>query len=159
MPDLKEVGVLIDQARSLAKRYRQITGKPLGITGEVAEYEAARLLGLTLTGARMPGYDALRGTERIQIKGRVIGPEAKHGQRLGNIKLDHAWDTVAFVVLDEDLCATEIWEADRLTIEAELRKPGSKARERGAISAHRFKKMGKRTWPVELGGSLTLGDE
>ena len=39
-------------AKSLAQEYRQLTGKPLGITGEVAEYEAARLLGVELTPAR-----------------------------------------------------------------------------------------------------------
>jgi hypothetical protein len=31
----------------------------LGITGEIGEYEAARLLGLRLASAREPGYDAV----------------------------------------------------------------------------------------------------
>jgi hypothetical protein len=44
---------------------------------EVAEYVAAELLGLTLTPARTIGHDALRGTERIQIKGRAYGAGAK----------------------------------------------------------------------------------
>lgn len=39
-------------AKSLAQEYRQLTGKPLGITREVAEYQAARLLGVELTPAR-----------------------------------------------------------------------------------------------------------
>ena len=39
-------------AKSLAQENRQLTGKPLGITGEVAEYEAARLLGVELTPER-----------------------------------------------------------------------------------------------------------
>ena len=40
---------VLKQAKRLAQTYRQLTGKPLGITGEVAEYEAARILrGLTL---------------------------------------------------------------------------------------------------------------
>ncbi|TNC93512.1 MAG: hypothetical protein FD119_3941, partial [Stygiobacter sp.] len=37
---------LLRQARRIAIEYYQLTGKPLGITGEVGEYEAAHLLGL-----------------------------------------------------------------------------------------------------------------
>lgn len=40
---------ILAEAKKLAQRYRTITGKPLGITGEVSEYEAARILGVTLT--------------------------------------------------------------------------------------------------------------
>jgi hypothetical protein len=34
--------------RSPATEYYRLTGKPLGVTGEVAEYVAAEILGLTL---------------------------------------------------------------------------------------------------------------
>ena len=43
---------LLHDAKMLAQQYRTLTGKPLGITGEVAEYEAARILDLELTAAR-----------------------------------------------------------------------------------------------------------
>ena len=36
-----------------------LNGKALGITGEVDEYEAARILGVELTPARQAGYDAI----------------------------------------------------------------------------------------------------
>jgi hypothetical protein len=42
--NLNEVGELIGAAKKIARRYRDLTGRPLGITGEVAEYEACRLL-------------------------------------------------------------------------------------------------------------------
>jgi hypothetical protein len=58
--DLSAIGEVLRQAKILARKYRQLTGKPLGITGEVAEYEAARLLGLQLCTARQAGYDATR---------------------------------------------------------------------------------------------------
>ena len=52
----------------LVRRYRAVTGKPLGITGGVAEYEAARILGVELKA----GYDAVGKvngwTRRLQIK-------------------------------------------------------------------------------------------
>lgn len=49
---------ILREAKILAPQYRGLTGKPLGITGEVAEYEAARILGAELTAARQAGYDA-----------------------------------------------------------------------------------------------------
>lgn len=63
-------------AKLLAQQYRVLTGKPLGITGEVAEYEAARLLDVELTPARHAGYDAVRMADgrRYQIKGRCVLP-------------------------------------------------------------------------------------
>jgi len=146
MSHLAKIGDLLEQARQLACAYKHLTGRPLGITGEVAEYEAARLLGLELAEARTPGYDALRGAARIQIKGRVLGPDAKPGQRLGAIKLDHPWDSVMFVSLDEDLQPTGIWEADRANIEAALTRTDAKSRKRGALSVAEFKKIGRRVW-------------
>ena len=37
----KEVLEMLSEAKVLALRFYRLTGKPLGITGEVAEYEAA----------------------------------------------------------------------------------------------------------------------
>ena len=89
-PDLERMGRILEAVRDLAIKYHEVTGKPLGITGEVAEYEAARLLGLHLCEARQSGYDALmvRGTAtiRVQIKGRRIvdcKPSAKMGHLRG----------------------------------------------------------------------------
>jgi hypothetical protein len=59
MPTNEPVMEILRQAKKLAQRYRAATGNPLGITGEVAEYEAARILGITLTPARQAGYDAV----------------------------------------------------------------------------------------------------
>ncbi len=50
---------ILQKAKKLAQQYRALTGKPLGITGEVAEYEAARILGVELTPARQAGYDTI----------------------------------------------------------------------------------------------------
>jgi hypothetical protein len=50
---------ILREAKMLAQEYRQLTGKPLGITGEVAEYEAWRILGVELSPARNTGYDAV----------------------------------------------------------------------------------------------------
>jgi hypothetical protein len=116
--------------------YRTLTGKPLGITGEVAEYEAARLLGVELTPARQAGYDAVEHgagvIRRLQIKGRCLLPGCKPGQRLGSIDITKEWDAVLMVLLDENFDALEIHEAQRADILKALSAPGLKARnERG----------------------------
>lgn len=50
---------ILAQVKRLAQEYRAATCKPLGITGEVAEFEAARILNLELTRAWQVGYDAV----------------------------------------------------------------------------------------------------
>ena len=142
---------LLHDAKILAQQYRTLTGKPLGITGEVAEYEAARILDLELTAARQAGYDATEkrdgATRRLQIKGRCLLPGCKPGQRLGSIDITKEWDSVLLVLLDENFDATEIYEAEREAVLAALTAPGSKARnERGALAVTKFKAIGKLRW-------------
>jgi len=145
----KEVEEILLAAKDLAARYKKLTGKPLGITGEVAEFSAAKLLGLELTEARTAGYDAYGADKRkIQIKGRSLPPDAKPGQRLGSIRLEHEWDSVLLVLMDEALDVIEMWEAYRPAVETALSAPGSKARnERGALSVSKFKQIGSQVWP------------
>jgi len=145
--NIEEVGKLIRSAKNLAKCYRKLTGRPLGITGEVAEYEAARLLGLELAEVRQAGFDAIsEDSKKFQIKGRCILSK-KPGQRLGSIQLDKDWDGVIIVLLDADLEPFEIYRAWRREITDALKKPGSKARnERGALSVSKFKSIGQLIW-------------
>lgn len=148
---MDEVEHVLTEAKELARKYRRLTGKPLGITGEVAEFSAAQLLGLELADARQAGYDATRrangGMVKIQIKGRCIPHDAKPGQRVGSIRLDCEWDTVVLVLMDEDYEVFSIYEAQRASIEEALHVPGSKARnERGALGIAKFKSIGHEVW-------------
>lgn len=149
---LGEIGEILAKAKQAAVDYYRLTGKPLGITGEVGEYEAARLLGLTLADARAPGYDATDNAgRRYQIKSRAISAAGrKKSQRLGSIKLDYEWEAVLLVLMDDLLQTQEIWEADRNDIIDALTAPGSRARnERGALAVSKFKQIGKQVWPEE----------
>lgn len=151
MTKKSETMKILRDAKQLARRYRAVTGKPLGITGEVAEYEAARILGVELTPARNAGYDAIEKVNgrarRLQIKGRCLLPDCKPDQRLGSIDVRKKWDAVLLVLLDEAFDATEIHEAKRGAVVAALVEPGSKARnERGALSVNKFKAIGKLRW-------------
>lgn len=152
MVDLGEIESLLEDAKKVAKRYKRLTGKPLGITGEVAEFTAAKLLNLELAEARQSGYDAIRKQHgkdvKVQIKGRSLPRKANPGARIGRIQLDKDWDTVVLVLLDEDLEPIEIFEADRASVTEALRAPGSRARnERGALGISKFKSIGKMIWP------------
>jgi len=144
-----EIENILEAAIELASRYKALTGKPLGITGEVAEFSAAKLLGLNLAKARTAGYDAIGpDKQRIQIKGRCLPENPKPGQRLGSIRLDQAWDSVLLVLMNEFFNVIEIWAAHRPEVESALFAPGSKARnERGALSVNKFKQIGHRVWP------------
>ncbi|MGA9992181.1 MAG: hypothetical protein WBP86_07610, partial [Thiobacillaceae bacterium] len=118
---------ILSEAKKLAQRYRQLTGKPLGITGEVAEYEAARILGLTLTPARQAGYDAIEtrdGREfRLQIKGRCVLEGSKPGQRIGSIDIKKEFDAVLLVLLNGNFEATAIYETSREAVIDALTQP------------------------------------
>ncbi len=149
----RRVREILAAVKPLAAEYYEITGKPLGVTGEVAEYVAAELLDLELAPPRTKGYDATRqtpnGPVRIQIKGRAFGEKANPSQRLGTIKRAADCDTVLLVLLNNlTLEPREMWEAPYSAVEGRLGVPGSKARERGALGISEFRKLAERVWPV-----------
>lgn len=151
MSSLQEIGVLLEQARVIAVKYHQLTGKPLGITGEVGEYEAARILGLDLKPAREPGIDAVgRDGRTFQIKTRAIKkgrPVAS--QRIGIIDISKPWDAALLVLLDDTLQPIEIHEASREAMLGVVKPKGTGAKTRtegGALTVSKFRKLGTRSW-------------
>jgi hypothetical protein len=148
--DPKQMENVIAQVKQLAIEYRRLTGRPLGITGEVGEYEAARLLNLKLAPARQPGYDGMGPNgQRFQIKTRCLLKGSKASQQVGGIKLNNDWDATLLVLLDDDLNPIEIWEAQRDAVTRELERPGSRARnERGALDVRKFISIAERAWPL-----------
>lgn len=149
---------ILAQAKVLGAEYYRLTGKPLGVTGEVAEYVAAEKLGLELAPARTEGYDAIRrtpaGEQHIQVKGRAYSKNAKPSQKLGTIKRGSPCDSVLVVLLDNGtLEPLEMWEAPMAAVNERLAVPGSKARLRGALSVPEFKRHCRavRVWPDQEG--------
>jgi|GEM_PF-165140 hypothetical protein len=145
---------IISAVKRLAPKYKKITGKPLGITAEVAEYEAARLLNLELAPARQEGYDATEqgreGEKRLQIKGRCFARGRETGQRMGKIDFRHPFDAVLLVILDENYEPVEILEATRGTVEQFLRDANLRSRKMGNDpTVAQFKKIAKLRWRSE----------
>ena len=142
---------ILAEAKKLAVEYKTITGRPLGIAGEVAEHEAARLLKLILAPARESGFDAhrlVRGRrQRLQIKCRVV--TNRKSQKMGAISAKKPWDAILLVVMDGDFDVTDIWEASRAKVIRLLGKTDSKARRRGQLTVSEFKRSGQKVWPAK----------
>ena len=155
------VDKLISEARRIAADYRRATGKTLGgITGEIAENDAARLLNLELSNDKNCGYDAVgrghREGKKVQIKGRAIFDQVKSGQRIGQLKVNQEWDSVVLVLLNEDFEPIEIFEADRIELVESLDETSdSKRNKRGAMSVSRFKHLARLVWSAEDGEIAT----
>ncbi|MBI2779671.1 MAG: hypothetical protein HYX62_07825 [Gammaproteobacteria bacterium] len=151
------VDKLIAEARRLSAEYRKATGRPLGgVSGEIAEHDAARLLELDLCDPKPGGYDAIgrgrRAGKRIQIKGRAIFDEGKAGQRIGQMKTDQEWDSVMLVLMDENFEPYEIYEAEREDIlQAIAGSDASRRNKRGAMSVAKFKIISQLVWTREAG--------
>lgn len=151
------VDKLMHEARILAAQYRKTTGNTLGISAEIATYDAARLLGLEVLEDKNAGIDAVgkqgkREGLRYIVKGRTIFDEGKSGHRLGQMKLDKEWDAVALVLMDEEYEPFEIYEASREEIEEAIDESASSKRsKRGPISVAKFKVIGTLVWTREEG--------
>ena len=147
-----EVDTLIEQTRQLAAEYRRTTGKPLPVTTEIANHDAARLLELKMINPPPGGYDAVgkaggREGVRYQIKGRAIFDEKKGGQRLGQLKVDKEWDAILLVLLNDNYQPFSIYEASREDIEDALDESLQSRRSgRGAMSIARFKNISRLVW-------------
>ncbi len=150
------VNVLMEQARTLAANYRRTTGKTLaGVSGELAVYDAIRLLKLKPAPENMP-YEAI-GTEasgnlaneRIQIKARTIFSDTRGSPRIGQIKTSQEWDSVVLVLLNDDYQPFEIYEVDRMTLEENAASKDSKRGKRGAMTVARFKKIATLVWSAD----------
>ncbi|MCK4866078.1 MAG: hypothetical protein KAT06_11730 [Gammaproteobacteria bacterium] len=153
---LYSVDKLISEARRIAAEYRRATGKPLGISAEIAAHDGCKYLELEAHEDAV-GYDAIglsgeRKGCRFQIKGRAIFDEKKGGQRLGQIKTDQNWDKILLVLMNEDFETTEIFEASREDMLEELDEVNSSNRKkRGAMSVVRFKHLAQLVWNREEG--------
>ena len=147
---------LVSEARRLAAEYRRTTGKPLGISSEIAEFDAAKILDLELCDQRDGGYDAVgrgkRAGKKVQIKGRAVFDEKKSGQRIGQMKLEQEWDAIVLVIMNEEYEPIEIFECNRNVIEEAMDdNKSNKRNKRGAMSLAKFKIISDLVWTQETG--------
>ena len=166
-----EVDRLMAEVRRLAVEYRKTTGKTLPLTAELAVNDAIRLLELEAVTDPQCGYDAIRrlsgesdadaadrphdaNFERVLIKGRAIFDPTRTGLRIGQIRWDGPWDTVAVVLMDENFAPIEIYEADREALAEALDPQGPEAGQggrKGGMTLARFRILGELVWDESNG--------
>jgi hypothetical protein len=147
---------LLRQAKKIACEYYQRTRRPLGVTGEVAEYEASEKLKLTLEVARTKHFDASKLVDgqlvRFQIKGRAVASAKRPKGRVPSIKCDGDFEEVLLVLLDKStLDAIEIWQATRESVKQRLDGlTGNAPRVRRSMNISQFVSIpgAKKVWTV-----------
>ncbi len=146
---------LIAQARILAAEYRETMGKPLpGISNEIAEHDAMRLMQLEPAPEKATGYNAIdprRNNLRVQIKSRAVLDESKSNQRMGQLNTNQEWDSVMLVIMDKNYMSREIYEAYRDDLEEHMYEASGSRAKRGALSVAKFKKIARLVWSEESG--------
>lgn len=150
---------MMEAVRALGAAYRQRTGRPLGVSGELGEYLAARHLGLTLLAAREGGVDATRAlpegqAQHVAIRTRTLSMAALEGRRIGALPESEAATHLVLVLLDEESLRLEaIWQAPYPVVFAQQLARGNS---RGMHLTRFFTLPGaERLWPAP--GSNTAG--
>ena len=146
------VMAILADVKCLAQEYYELTaGRVLGVTGQIAEYEASKRLGLILAPPGTAGYNASRGQELIQITGRRVPSGKLKCQRIGGLDLGKRWHTVVLVMLDEHFEPTAIYEATRSALEVSLHRLEREAKERDrakqGMAVSEFMTLGRRIRP------------
>ncbi|MGE3320050.1 MAG: hypothetical protein AB7I18_12220 [Candidatus Berkiella sp.] len=139
---------LMQETRRLATQYRQSTGQTLPVSGELARYDATRLLHLT---SEFKGTQGPLAHKVVQIKSRVIFDDQKSGYRIGQLDLDGGWQMCALVLYESNYEPFVIYIASREIIVESLNKSNLKTKARGAMSLAQFKRIAQCVWTIENG--------
>lgn len=146
---------LINETRRLAAEFKRSTGTMLPVSGEIARYDVAKHIDLTLVGDKTCGYDAIGNNQfkdlRIQIKSRVIGTAVKTSHRIGQLNTNGDWDLVILSLMDDEFEALEMYAATREDLMECLSGNSSSRNKRGAISVAKFRIIGELIWTREQG--------
>lgn len=150
MTSVYSMDKLMAETRRLAADYRRGTGKTLPVSGELAIFDACRLLNLDAAPAGCVDYDAVNAAgERVQVKGRCIFDETKGGQRLGQLRLDRDWAWLVVVLMNADYEPFEVYQVDRDAVADAAGEVSGSRRKRGPLSIARVKAIGDLVWSAD----------
>ncbi|NCS87600.1 MAG: hypothetical protein AUK34_04915 [Ignavibacteria bacterium CG2_30_36_16] len=149
------INEILNEVKRLAKEYKLITGRVMGVTGEIAENETSKILGLELVQVRNPGYDSIKkDNEKIikyEIKGRIKSNKYR-SQRTSKININEEWDKLLLTIMNDDYEVLDIYEADKKEIVKALQKTGSKARsEKFTLSLGEVIRVSQKVWSNNKG--------
>jgi hypothetical protein len=126
---------LMESIIGLSSEYKRRFGKSLGITGEVGEYKASRLLKLKrVPGNINKGFDAIdpKG-KRVEIKTRIFSRNSERTSAFTNFGFDYA----ILVLLSYKYEITEIYKARCKDIQEKI---AGQSYKRPALTIGDFKK-------------------
>ncbi len=139
---MSEVEDIVESIIPLARRWKLATGRSLGVTGEIGEHLACKTMGWSLAAHLQKGWDAIgEDGRKIQIKSRVLQSTCDKSPTMSTVRLDREWDTVALVIMDENIALTEILEATREAFE-----PLQIARGGSGVSISKFRRISSSIW-------------
>ena len=141
-----QISELMEQTRQLAADYRNSTGKTLPVGGEIALYDAARLLELNEPAQPMAGIDLMSSDQsyRYQVKSRALFSGAKSAPRLGSINPNGDWTHILLVLMNESYDTTHLYTLSREVALSEANVGG-----KNAMTVAKFKVIGDCIWSQE----------
>jgi hypothetical protein len=152
---LYSIDKLINETRRLAAEFKRTTGTMLPVSGEIARYDVARELDLTLNENQNAGYDATGKNQkeglRVLIKSRVIGDSVKPGHRIGQLNPNGNWDIVILSLMNNEFEPVEMYQLGHDEAVDILSGCSEKRGKRGAISVAKFKIISELVWTKEHG--------
>jgi hypothetical protein len=132
---------LISHIIAMAVAYNKRFNKNLGITAEIGEYKAAKLLSLIrVDGNINPGFDAWDNKKKVQIKTRIYNRKT---ERTGNFS-KHDYDYALLVLLSDKYEVIEIYKATNKKITEAIETQGYK---RPSLPISKFIEIGQRIYP------------
>jgi len=128
---------LIASVISLAIEYRQRFNKSLGVTSEVGEYKASKLLNLERAPGNInEGFDARDAKrKRVQIKSRICH---KNTERTGQFSKNFKFDYALLVLMSDNYEVTKIFKAKRQKIQDQIERQSYK---RPSLSISKFESI------------------
>jgi hypothetical protein len=109
----------------LAKKYYKVTGKPLGVVGEVGEFVACKFYGGKLNDPRNAGSDFTKDGNMYEVKTRMIYPATASNfwnGATGNINISDEWNFLIVLILNDDFSIHSMYELSRKIVLKELNR-------------------------------------
>ena len=143
--NLYQLGLLIDQTRSLAADYRASTGKALPVGPEIALYDAATTLDLVEPSEPLQGIDLVSkdNERRFQLKSRALFGGAKSAPRIGSINKAGDWTHVLLVLMNADYETTHLFSLEKSIALKEL------SASKNPMTVAKFKVLAQCLWENE----------
>ena len=147
---MSETEEIIEAIIPLAVRWKKATDRSLGITGEVGEHLACKLMGWSLAVHLQAGWDATDTQgNRIQIKSRVLQNDRDLSPTMGTLDLRKEWDQAALVVMNDHFQVQAIWLAEGQAARVSQDKCRNPRGEAKGLAIKAFKKISRQVWPKQ----------